>query len=343
MAKVSKKKHIIKIANLLLTRKCNLKCEYCAIIRDPEVTDYPTIKKLNERELSAYDWVSVIERIRINNPDCFFIFYGGEPFIRSDFQAIVKYANDKNINYTIISNNTDGIQDRIEATLQYCGGKFKGFTSSVDPELFNPKADKTSDIYKKTLMGFTRLCEMKKNNIADDVVAEITITPTNIKYLHKTIANLSKNDIYSSITFIDRKKSPYYDFSNVCDWDAMVEQTPQVTKYLEAIMKDKSLKIHMRELIPTMIKNLPCEMKCDIFKDFHNITVDSDGAVRMCLRIRKPVYDYSNTIDYVIDRDGSICKSFLDSLKYYYNSYCKGCNWTCMLMSKKQTASIVNH
>jgi len=107
---------MIRIANWLLTRKCNLKCGYCAIVRDYENMPcmYPNVSYYIKNEMSTNVVLSVLDRLKQHNPNMFHIFYGGEPLLRRDLPTIINYCNDNDIEYTIISNNTKEIQPQIE-------------------------------------------------------------------------------------------------------------------------------------------------------------------------------------------------------------------------------------
>ena len=98
----------IHIVNWLLTRKCNLSCDYCAIVKDYEnkPEEYPDIKHYYKNEMSTGYVLSSLDLFRQHNPDAFHIFYGGEPLLRIDLAEIINFCNLNKIHYTIISNNT---------------------------------------------------------------------------------------------------------------------------------------------------------------------------------------------------------------------------------------------
>jgi len=334
----------IHIANVLLTRRCNLNCSYCAITKNQgRIPAYPKMDWYKDNELISEKWIQIIKRLRLNNKDMFFIFYGGEPLLYSELSDILKYCNENNVNYTVISNNTDGVQKRIEEVISKIG-KFKGFTSSVDP-IENWKEHKNkelSDIEKKSMCGILRLSDMKRKGIADDVVAEITATSQNIKYLYNTIKILTDNGIWSSITAIDDKKNDLYDFSTIEDQSLMLQPTKEVRDIFTKIQEDKSLLVHMPELLDELFKVLPSNMKCKIYENVHNICLDSDGSFRLCLRIRG-ISTPCISVKGGIFSDGRPSGSLLDALEYDYNNFCLGCNWTCMLISQQDINRILNH
>ena len=336
----------IQIANILLTRRCNLRCDYCSIVRDYEgmPTEYPSMKYHKDHELDVTVWIEIIERLRKNNPDVFLIFYGGEPFLYSGLTELINYCHEKDIYYTIISNNTEEIQPRI-LQLWRDVGTIRGFSASVDPSLYNALMDlhpsKDHAVWK-TLVGYKNLRELKKNKIADDVVAEITITHDNCIHLYDTVKILSEADIYSSITTIDLKKSNYYDFSTITDKSLLVQPDSFIAKQFMDIMADESLKVHIPQMLIKLYNILPCEMKCKIYEDVNNVTIDSDGSFRLCLRIRGTISPAAS-LNNVINEDGNVTGFFKDTLKRDYDSYCKGCNHTCLLMSKYYSQGIVIH
>jgi hypothetical protein len=139
--------------------------------------------------------------------------------------------------------------------------------------------------------------------------------------------------INSDITFIDIAKTPFYDFSNVTDKSLLVENNEIVQDQIQRIIDDK-LDVHMaKTLLPLIIKDLPSDMDCELEKDLHNLTIDADGSVRLCLRIRGTSTPQMK-VDNYFTKEGKmnpILKEFIGKDKA---RYCRGCNWTCPRMSQ---------
>lgn len=332
----------IYIANILLTRRCNLSCSYCNIVRNyndmPE--QYPKMCHYRKNELTSSQWINIISRILLNNPDCFFIFYGGEPTLFDPLQDILKFCNDEDVNYTVISNNTPYARDKIYEIYNNIG-TLRGFTSSVDPVLFMKR--KEDDISFKSRSGLENLSRMKEEGIADDVVAEITVTKDSVPYLERVISQLTRKGIFSSITAIDDQKTKYYDFSNTSAC-CLLEKNDDIRVIFD-ILKEKAnrgeLMIHIPDMLDELYDSLPSVMKCDLPEDVHNVTIEPDGSFRLCLRIRGTA---TPLVTDMIDTNGKMTQEFIDSIKYDYNSHCKGCNWTCVMMTSKRFRNqIINH
>lgn len=320
----------IRIVNWLLTRKCNLKCDYCAIVKDYSMipAKYPRIAHYMRNEMSTETVINGLTKFKAHNPDIFHIFYGGEPMLRKDLPDIINFCNKENIHYTIISNNTPAVKPLIQKLLDQTD-EVKGFTASVDPVY--DEIDSKKDRVRKSIHGLKSLIELKK--LIPDVVAEITVMKHNVKNLYPLIQELTDNGINSDVTFIDIAKSMYYDFSNIWDENLLVNRSAELGKQFELIMKN-NVDVHMKEiLIPAIWDSLPSNMDCEIDKGLHNISVDADGSIRLCLRVR-----------------GTFTPNLINLRNLFYNDqvahftkmtihqdkkkYCKLCNHTCQIMSR---------
>lgn len=314
----------IQIACWLLTRKCNLKCSYCGISRNIDIpSEYPPLSHFFENEMTTENIRDYLEILNNHNSKMFHIFFGGEPFLRRDLRHIIQFCNEKKIAYTIITNGTFSERiDKLINSISYVSG----LTTSVDP--INPR-DSFSDIKVKSQAGFELLKSFK---IIPDRVAEMTLTSKNIGHALKTIKLLEKEGINTSITAIDLKHSKYYDFSNIVDKSLLLKKDEKTKSLLYEIMNNCD--IHMADIIiPKLFENLPAKYDCELEKGVHNITIDADGTIRLCLRIRG-VKTPKKSLKQYFDKDGEMSDELLQNISFDKKEYCQGCNWTCPMMSK---------
>ncbi len=325
----------IQIVSWLLTRRCNMNCSYCKLSTNSynrnKPSEYPQLQTYYSNEMSTKYVIEGLLRFKLHNPDSFHIFYGGEPFLRNDLFEIIDFCNKNEINYTIISNNSDTIQDKIDEFFNKI--EFvKGFTASIDPIVITRSINDAQlfDRYKKSIAGLQRLIKLKDK--IQDPVAEITVDNNCIHLLEPLVERLSSEGINSDITFIDIAKNNYYDFSNITDKTLLVQKSKFIKSELDKII-DKKYNVHMADkLLPELYRNLPANIDCQIDKNIHNLTIDSDGSVRLCLRIRGTNTPKLNLLDYLLD-DGNLNEKLKENIKEDKNLYCQGCNWSCPLMS----------
>lgn len=323
----------VRIVNWLLTRKCNLKCDYCAIVKnykDMPKECYPEMKHYYKNQLTSYQVIDILDSIKRHNPDAFHIFYGGEPLLFNGLSHVINYCNDKSIHYTIISNNTPEIQPLIKKLFDETEF-IQGFTSSVDPVFVNEESSKL-DRVMKSIEGLKRLKEIQKQGKVKDVVAEITVMKHNVNYLYDLVKVLTDEGISSDITFIDIAKNNHYDFSNIKDPNLLV--TKEEAKQVMDRLINSDLDIHMKDvLLPIIYEILPSEMNCELEKGVHNISIDADGTLRLCLRIKGVITPTIRADDFIDDR-GNVTEYTRAAIAEDKKRYCQLCNHTCLLMSK---------
>ena len=331
---------MINIANILLTRRCNLTCDYCRISSEIDYItmprDYPISDYYFNHEQSPDCWIDSINRLGKHNPDVFFILYGGEPFMYEGLVDIVKHLNQSNFYYTIISNCTH--VDKMRAFFEKIN-YVKGFTASIDPGFWK---DPVNHEKFKSRQGLEFLQYVIRENLTEDPVAEITADSYNVSDLEETVKMLSAVGITSCINFIDIAKNNYYDFSNITNPICLVNKDDNTKNIIDRLIKS-DYKIHMKETLLQKLYNiLPSELDCGIDEELHNITIDSDGSMRLCLRI-KGIDVPKIKLRELINEDGRI----IDTVKLTYQqdkaSLCKKCNWSCMMMSQLNQKNVIDH
>jgi len=323
---------MVRIVNWLLTRRCNLRCEYCGIVKVKSVGK--PISHFNKNEISTERVITLLNKFRTYNPNIFHIFYGGEPFLRSDLSDIIKFCNENDILYTIISNCTLDIRDKIFNVMNDVGG-FRGFTGSVDPTIL--MGPNNSHSVLKSSNAFRFLMTMRK--YVNDVVAEVTMTEESISYTYELIKMLSDVGIYSSLGAIDINKNYTYDFSAYSDKKWLIKDSTKLKELFFKLMIDDSLLIHMKdEILPSLFRHISSDYDCGMgHLSIHNLTIDADGSIRTCLRMRGeeiPILFNDTNILCPSDNNGFKLSSYFYIAMNSERSHCEGCNHTCAMMSR---------
>ena len=327
---------MIQIVNWLLTRRCNYKCGYCGLVRNypDQPTYYPSVLDLAKKELSSEKVIECLRMFKLHNPNIFIILYGGEPFLFNGIGDVLAYCNKENIQYTIITNGSDFSRKTLRDLLKNKVIDYlQGLTCSVDPI---STSSKIKDVDYKTQSGVQTLLEFK--DISKDRVAEITLTTENLPNAMDLLRFLTNEGICADITSIDLRFNSAYDFSNIprSNYNLVLHKTKEVKDFIDVVVSDKSLIIHMREVLKKFYEILPRNhcWSLPLPREVHNISIDADGALRLCLRIRgRGLINVTN----LLDIGGNIIN--FDYLKQTEAEdrqlLCDGCNWPCRLFSKE--------
>jgi len=309
-----------------------MNCSYCRISKNyvNKPNEYKDLSYFYKNEISTEDIISTLYLFKRHNPDIFHIFYGGEPLLRDDLAKIINYCNDNDINYTLITNYSGEIKSKFKELLNNIS-YLKSLTVSIDPIILSDKIY-DEDIFKKSLEGFFNISEYV--GYIDDLVAEITVTKESLSYLYPLVKILTRIGINSDITFLDISKNNFYDFSNITSYDNMVFKSSELCEIFEKMMEE-NLSINMRDdFLPIIFKHLPSNNDCKIDEEVHNITIDSDGSIRLCLRIMGIDTPKKFNIKNLLDKTGTLNLNLKNSFKEDKNKLCEKCNWTCMIHSK---------
>ena len=332
---------MINIVNILVGRKCNLKCNYCRISGnidyDKKPYDYPDSTYYFNNERTSDFWIAVCDSLHLDNPNTFFIIYGGEPLLYPGLSDIIKHLNFIGANYTIISNSTpelDKLRDKFFSEV----GTVKGWTASIDPG-FETIID--SDESRKSNYGYHLLKKLISEGLVEDPVAEITCDRDSIFKVEETIKKLSAEGIWSDLTVLDWAPTNRYDFSNVDTKDMLVPKTEEVKNIFDRLI-NSDYKIHMKNsLLPKIYDMLPAELDCGIGKDnLHSICIDSDGSMRLCLRIKGHFTTKFNANNLF---DVDIREKLEEAIETDKEIICKHCSHTCYIMSQLDYEDIVDH
>lgn len=334
----------------LLTRRCNLGCDYCCIAGNMDYkgkpNEYPDKNTHLHNEKSADYWIDILSRYHKHSPDTYFILWGGEPFLVKDkLTAIVRHLNQLKAGYTISTNASKGkVQKAIKVFFRDVG-KVNGFSVSIDPGFERNDVDGNKDEYKKSRDGIDIIQHVIKNNLALDPSAVMTLSRENALYAPATMKYLTDRGISVFLNLLSTQKNPYYDFPGKGTWHPC-EPNDDTRRVFDALRQFPEAQHTTKGILDDMFDILPENFDCEIERDLHNITIEPDGALRMCCNIRG-VSSPKNRTEDILGPDGHVIEEgmgrFKASILDDKNRYCRGCALTCMMMSKLQSAKAIKH
>lgn len=288
----------------LLTRRCNLKCSYCRI-RDP--------KSLRGEELTYEQVIAGVDIVRRLFPRVPIIFFGGEPTVLDYLPDLVKYCEDNDVKYAVISNGVRVMKDE------------KYFQRLVDAGISNwsVSIDSLSDLAEgdsqvKSNTGFQSLLKFREVGVRD-LVSCITVTNRNIREVPSIIEKLSKNGVWGITTPLQMGDMTF-EYSGF-------DKDLQVVSQLEVYEVSQEL-FHMARSGRYLMHNAPeyyqYWTKYFIRQDWKCtnkscLTVDADGTLKRCVDRKAGLERFS-----LFDLDDRMAEYEL-ALQEDFD--CKGCFW----------------
>jgi len=237
-----------------LTRRCNLKCEYCNVWKE------------KRKELNTKESLRLLDKVKEINPELL-VFFGGEPTLRKDFSKLVEKANDLDINYAIITNGTQPID------LSIC----KNITCSIDID--NLKNLKSKDINLKSHKGYELLLKAKIAGVPD-ICGNIIIHKQSYQYVPDLIKHLSALKIWSIVGYV-HSGTKAWDFRSNCTGLLMnKDEIKWISNELLELKRNPNILLHnVEEFFTYLPKYYDYSWNCS---KMEYLTVDSDGTIMAC-------------------------------------------------------------
>lgn len=177
--------HKISGVGIIITRNCNLECEYCNVIRSK-----------NKKELSADEWKKIIWKF-IKNKHIHFVFTGGEALLYKDIFEVLKFTS-KHALVSLISNGKTLNESNLKKLkdIDYLNISIDSISGNeISEKTFNKK---TMDLVKKysKKYGF----KVQVTNV---------ITSKNIKEIPDIIKKVSAYGFSTLLSIIHSDKGNY--------------------------------------------------------------------------------------------------------------------------------------
>ncbi len=314
-------KKLIK-SEILWTRKCNLRCQYCNMWEEPGIIN----KDINQ-------WKQGLRNLK--KLDCEFIaIYGAEPLMDMTYlDEFIKESNDLNMFHTLITNcSVPDAKEKIKYLVKK--GGLNSLTVSFDGTE-NELKDKSSSV--KSSNGIETLKWFQKEfPTFRDTAVVFTLTKTNLFNILDWIPKLSQENIFVFFDLIHNdignpgtKCKNYSGIENLLFTENDKELIVEFGKKLLELKQTEKYKIHQSYSFINELVNNPeiyinhswnCAKEC-VFPSW--ITVDNSGIVRVC----DDFYIKGDKDWYFWDLNESNFEEFSKYWKDLTLKNCKGCFW----------------
>jgi MoaA/NifB/PqqE/SkfB family radical SAM enzyme len=306
-------------AKILLTRKCNLRCEFCKIRRN---------ERLNG-ELTLSQWkkgLKNLEKIGVKSLQIL----GGEPTQSNFLIDLIHFLNEETqMHYSIESNSTfneDLYKKLIDAEI-------KGYAADVNTFEFTSKKDWYAI---KSHRGFQMLLKMKTAKVPY-LEASIIINKKNIKHLPLIAKKLNSLGIWSNFIPLHYGKSYPWEFraedvgNEYKIQEADRKQVYTTMKSLFELKNKGYLILNEKEYFINLarINCNPLGWHCDRFP---RLRIDADGSLWICNDVKGKVASKYSIL--------TLNKKSYQQFEHDWNLdpvriNCPGCAWPIAWAEKK--------
>lgn len=315
-------------AEILWTRKCNLRCQYCGMYRNDMTAGIQKTWPL---------WRQGLRRLKALGCD-FTAVYGAEPL--EDFKYLPEYFNETRelkIFHTLITNCTgndtkEKLTELVRNGLHSLTVSFDGDSGSIEDKSSRIKSGnalETLDWFRKTFAEKVR-----------DTAVVFTLTKTNLFEILHWIDILKNKNVHVFFDLIHGDVgNPGTKCRNYSGIDQLLFRnnkedhallTEFATKMLEKKRQDKTARIHQSYTFLNMLKEYPLmytqrTWNCaddDVFPSW--LTIDNDGTARVCDDFhveQKPQWKFWDLTPEIFD--GEFTRVWRERTK----KKCFGCFW----------------
>jgi MoaA/NifB/PqqE/SkfB family radical SAM enzyme len=292
----------------LLTRRCDLKCDYC------KIRDNSSLKGV---ELDYLDVIDGVEYIHKRFPGVPIIFFGGEPTVLDWLPNLVDYCEKIGLKYAVISNSRRILSDEeyFERLIQ---AGISNWSVSMDEIPTGVVNTRTPHHKVKGEAGFLALKKFQEHGVKD-LVTCTTVTKHNIDKLPELVKFLSSHGIWSITTPLQLGGNGY-DYSKGSKSDQCTDEKKirEISGELYRMARSGKYLMHNH---PDFYASWEIHFTKLDWKCSHKtgLTIDADGSLKRC-----------------VDKKGGLEKFNIRSLPTKEKQYeealakeytCRGCYW----------------
>ena len=321
-------------AEILITRRCDIRCPHCGIVRS------------GVRERTSEYWQRALSRLNTELEVAFFPIYGGEPLVYKELPNLISKLSESNLPFSIISNS---ILLTKEMAKDFVDRGLKSYTVSVDTldstRFRIPVLRRRNDAALRALDIFLELG-------LPDLQAQATVSPFNISEIVSIADHFTSKGIWFSFDILHTSKSDVVDLASKVPPDSAIagDHIPLDYTHLNALanmldglieLKNAGRKIYQSKQYMEMLKNpkysLDRSWMCASYGYPGFLTIDADGSMMVCDDFSDPVIS-QYTADTLPDCWDEFVKDWLIAA-----GECRGCVWSTHVNSYDHTPANVQH
>lgn len=321
-------------AEILLTRRCNVRCPHCSIVRSG----------VSERPPDY--WQSTLYALNVELGVEFFPIYGGEPLMYGRLPELISRLSAVGLPFSIISNS---MMLTREMAIDFRSRGLKSYTASVDTM---DSTKFSSLVLQRRNEAALRALDLFSGLALPDLQAQATISPFNIGEIVDLADHFTSRDIWFSFDMLHTSKSEGMDAASKVPpgKDLIEDHTPLLSCHMEDLicmldgliaLKQQGRKIYQTIQYMESLKNpvytLKRPWKCADHGYPGFLTIDADGSMMVCDDLSSPL----------------VSRYKADILPYYWDSFvddwytaakqCRGCIWSTHVSSYDHISAHVQH
>jgi len=299
-------------AQILITRKCNLSCQYCKI------------SKKNMKELSLNEWKEAI--LILDNLGIKFIkIMGGEPTLKQDLEDLIRFIKTNTKIKVALFTNSVLTCKRIDSLMD---SKIDQYITSIDT--INAVHSFNKDNAIKSGQGLKALLYLVKKGFTD-LRANIVVGKNNIQDIPRIVKYLSEKGIYSSLTPVHVGKEKFWQYrcpsSNLQLRPCDKKEVDKTFDELLRMKKEGALIANSEQFIIDWSKYaIGTSWRCRVPPV---LWIDSDGKMMCCNDIR----GRTSSLSIFNLKDKVKYKRFIELIKKDAKK-CPGCFYNCQYDGK---------